>query len=257
MVLVSLVLAAAAFELMPPLIIRALVDDHLIVRQPEGVLVLAVLYLAATAAVQVMTFLYNYLAATVAQSVLSALRVRLFAHVQHLPTSYFDRVPMGDVISRCTADVEMLDTVFSSNVAVLLANLARLGTITVAMVALSRSAQPGGRSGRAAAGARHPFSPTARAPGRAGESPSRGGDQHAPPGQSPEHRGDSGLGRVPEFVVGFRRVLSRGLAAYNRATFYAALYPPTVAILSALAVTTLLGRHPARPSAPRVSPWEP
>jgi hypothetical protein len=30
---------------------------------------------------------------------------------------------MGDIISRCTADVETLDTVFSSNVAMLLANL--------------------------------------------------------------------------------------------------------------------------------------
>src|SRR5437867_13043457 len=84
-----------------------------------------------------MTFLYNYLAATIAQGVLSALRVRLFAHVLRLPTSYFDRVPMGDVISRCTADVETLDTVFSSNVALLLANLVRLGAITVAMFALS------------------------------------------------------------------------------------------------------------------------
>src|SRR5436853_123452 len=91
------VLAAAAFELVPPLIIRTIVDAHLIVRQPDGLLFLAFLYLAAAAAVQVMTFLYNYLAATIAQGVLSALRVRLFAHVLRLPTSYFDRVPMGDV----------------------------------------------------------------------------------------------------------------------------------------------------------------
>src|SRR5438876_7523374 len=84
-----------------------------------------------------MTFVYNYVAATIAQGVLSALRVRLFAHLQRLPTSYFDRAPIGDIISRCTADIDTLDTVFSSNVALLLANLVRLGTITVAMVALS------------------------------------------------------------------------------------------------------------------------
>ncbi|TMG23675.1 MAG: ABC transporter ATP-binding protein, partial [Chloroflexi bacterium] len=123
------VLAAAAVELVPPLVIRTIVDAHLTVQRPDGLLFLAFLYLTAAAAVQVMTFLYNYLAATIAQGVLSALRVRLFAHVQRLPTSYFDRVPMGDVISRCTADVETLDTVFSSNVALLLANLVRLATI--------------------------------------------------------------------------------------------------------------------------------
>ena len=86
---------------------------------------------------QGMTFLYGYLAAAVAQGVLSDLRTRLFAHLQRLPASYFDRVPIGDVISRCTADVDTLDTVFSSGVALLLANLVRLVTIAVAMVALS------------------------------------------------------------------------------------------------------------------------
>ncbi len=126
-----------SFELVPPLIVRAIVDDHLIAGRSAGLLVLALLYLGATAAVQAMTFLYSYLAATIAQGVLSRLRVRLFAHLQRLPASYFDRTPLGDVISRCTADVETLDTVFSSGVAVLVANLVRLLTVAVAMVVLS------------------------------------------------------------------------------------------------------------------------
>ena len=46
-------------------------------------------------------------------------------------------MPLGDLISRCTADVETLDTVFSSGVAMLLAHLVRLVTIAVAMVVLS------------------------------------------------------------------------------------------------------------------------
>ena len=97
---------------------------------------------------QALTFLYGYLAATMAQGVLSDLRMRLFAHLQRLPTSYFDRVPIGDVISRCTADVETLDTVFSSGVALLLANLVRLVTIAVAMVVLSPRLEPRRGAGR-------------------------------------------------------------------------------------------------------------
>ena len=55
------------------------------------------------------------------------------------------------------------------------------------------------------------------------------------------------FGREPEFVAGFRQVLSRGLAATNRSLFYSALYTPTTAILSAIAVTALLaaGTQPA------------
>jgi len=132
-----LVLAAAALELVPPLIIRNMVDHHLTVGNAGGVPTLALLYLLAMAAMQAMTFLYGYLAATVAQGVLSDLRTRLFAHLQRLPASYFDRVPIGDVISRCTADVDTLDTVFSSGVSLLLANLVRLVAIALAMVSLS------------------------------------------------------------------------------------------------------------------------
>jgi ABC-type multidrug transport system fused ATPase/permease subunit len=67
----------------------------------------------------------------------ATLRIRLFAHLLRLPASYGDRVPIGDVTSRCTADVETLDTVFSSGVALLLAHLVRLVTIAGAMALMS------------------------------------------------------------------------------------------------------------------------
>src|SRR5438093_7057088 len=137
MAVVLFVLAAASFELAPPFIVRAIVDDHLLVGRSAGLLLLAILYLGASAAVQAMTFLYSYLAATIAQGVLSRLRVRLFAHIQRLSISRLDRTPVGDLISRCTSDVEALDTVFSSGVAVLVANLVRLLTLTVGMLILS------------------------------------------------------------------------------------------------------------------------
>src|SRR5436190_1140553 len=234
------VLAAALFELVPPFIIRTIVDDHLIVGQSSGLLILALLYLAASAAVQAMTFLYSYLAATIAQGVLSGLRVRLFAHLQRLPASYFDRTPLGDVISRCTSDVETLDTVFSSGVAILVANLVRLLTIGVGMMILSapltlvaalvipplvwairflqirvRLAE---RANRAAVGA---------LAARLQES-LRGAEVIR------------AFGREDESAGGFRQVLGRALAASNRATLFSAFYTPVTAILSALAVAFLL-----------------
>ena len=59
---VLFVLAAGTLELAPPCIVRTIVDDHLIVGRSSGLLLLAVLYLGASAAVQLMTFLYGYLA---------------------------------------------------------------------------------------------------------------------------------------------------------------------------------------------------
>ena len=235
-----LVLAAAAVELVPPLVIRDIVDRHLTVGRSDGLLVLALLYLLAVAAMQAMTFLYGYLAATVAQGVLSDLRTRLFAHLQRLPASYFDRVPIGDVISRCTADVDTLDTVFSSGVALLLANLVRLVTIAVAMVALS----PG--LSLIAILIAAPLVLVTRALQvrvREAERESRVAIGAVNTRLQEDLRGVEvirAFGREPEFIAGFRQVLSRGLAAFNRSSFYSALYTPMTAILSAIAVAALL-----------------
>jgi ATP-binding cassette subfamily B protein len=83
------------------------------------------------------TFLTAYLMALAAQGVLHDVRVKLFGHLQRLPLSYFDRTPIGDAISRCTADIETIDVLFTSGVAVLAAELVRLLTIAATMVALS------------------------------------------------------------------------------------------------------------------------
>ena len=108
------VLLGAVVELAPPLLVQKIVDAHLVPGRSEGLLWIAVLYLGATAVVQCMGFLTEYLTATIAQGVLRRLRVRLFAHLQTLPLSYYDRTPLGDTISRCTADVETVSTLFTT-----------------------------------------------------------------------------------------------------------------------------------------------
>ena len=241
-----LVLAAALIELLPPLVIRDIVDRHLTTGDRAGLPRLAALYLAGIAGVQVMTFSYGYLAATVAQRVLSDLRTRLFAHVQQLPASYFDRVPTGDVISRCTADVDTLDTVFSSGVAVLVANLVRLVTIASAMVALSPALSA------MAAVIAVPLVLVTRAMQvrvRQAERDNRLAVGAVNVGLQEDLTGVEvirAFGREPEFVAGFRRVLRRGLLASNRSSLYSALYTPSTAIVSATAVAALLAAASGR-----------
>ena len=117
------VLAGAALELAPPLLVQRIVDDHLTIGRTQGLLFLAMLYLLAAGGVQGLSFVTNYLTALAAQGALCDLRVRLFAHLQKLPMPYYDQTPLGDLISRCTADVDTVDTLFSSGVASLLADV--------------------------------------------------------------------------------------------------------------------------------------
>ncbi len=239
-VIALLVLAGALFELLPPVLIRWIVDDHLTVGKSEGLLALALLYLGAIALGQILAFVYGYLAASVAQGVLSDLRVRLFDHLQRLPASYFDHTPLGDAISRCTADVDTLDTMFTSGVATLVANLFRLLTIAAAMIILSPMLS------LAAAAVLPPLIVITRyfqVRIRDAERASR-----RAVGEMNTHLQETLRGveviqafkREASFVARFRQVLRRVLDAANRSTIYSSCYPPVTALMTYSAIAFLL-----------------
>jgi ATP-binding cassette, subfamily B, multidrug efflux pump len=251
------VLLGAVLELAPPLLVQKIVDEQLALGRSEGLLRIAALYLGASAAVQVMGFLTEYLTATIAQGVLHRLRVCLFAHLQKLPLRYYDHTPLGDTISRCTADVETVSTLFTTAAtggavassgggqggtsgATVLMGVVRLGTIAVAMLALSpllslvaalvvvpvvlltryfqvrvRDAE---RANRQAVGLQN----THLQEMLSGVEVIRA------------------LGSEAAFIARFRAALHDGLAAYNRTTVYSALYIPMMVILSTLAMALVL-----------------
>ncbi len=240
LVIALLVLTGALFELLPPLLIRWIVDDHLAPGKREGLFLLALWYLGAIAAGQTLAFIYGYLAAAVAQGVLSDLRVRLFDHLQRLPASYFDRTPLGDAISRCTADVDTLDTLFTSGVATLVANLFRLLTIAAAMIILSPMLS------LAASLVLPPLVVVTRyfqVRIREAERANR-----IAVGEMNTHLQETLRGveviqafkREANFVARFRQVLLRVLQASNRATIYSSFYPPMTALMTYSVIAFLL-----------------
>ncbi len=251
------VLLGALLELPPPLLVQKIVDEHLKLGRSEGLFFIATLYLGATAAVQVMGFLTEYLTATIAQGVLRRLRVRLFAHLQTLPLSYYDRTPLGDTISRCTADVETVSTLFTTAAAggavassgggqggtsgaTVLMGVVRLGTIAAALVALSPLLSLVAMLGvvPVVLVTRH-FQVRVRDAERASRQAVGLQNTHLQ-----EMLGGveviRALGSEATFIAWFRAALRDGLAAYNRATVYAALYIPMMVSLSTLAMALVL-----------------
>lgn len=132
-----LVVAAMLLDLTPPLIVRAVVDRCLIVGDAAGIWPLAALYLTTIIATQAVNFGQNYLTALVGQHVLLRLRLSVAGHLEALPLTYFDRTPVGEIISRCTADVDAVNTLFTSGVVAVVIDAFRAAGILVTMGALS------------------------------------------------------------------------------------------------------------------------
>ncbi|WP_395837484.1 ABC transporter ATP-binding protein [Archangium violaceum] len=71
------------------------------------------------------------------QTVLSSMRTRLFEQLQALPLTYFDKRPIGDLMSRLLSDVDTLNQFFSQGVTQLLGSMLGLVGVLVAMLALN------------------------------------------------------------------------------------------------------------------------
>lgn len=234
------VVLGATLEVVPPLITRHLVDQYLTVGRTDGILPLALLFLGATVAVQVVGFATNFVTATVSQRALHGVRVRLFSHLQTLPLSYYDRTPLGETISRCTADVETVDTLFSTGVASVLTDMVRLVTAAIAMVAVSLPLSlvslivvpPLWVLTRA-------FQARARDAERANRQAVGVLNAHLQ-----EVFGGvevvRAFHRESAFVARFRKAIAQTLRAYNRSTAYVSLYPPMTNTMAAIAVCILL-----------------
>jgi ATP-binding cassette subfamily B protein/subfamily B ATP-binding cassette protein MsbA len=77
-----------------------------------------------------------YQVGSIGQSLLASLQARIFDRLQHLPLGFFDRRPVGDLMSRVTNDVDTLNQLFSQGLTQLLGSLFSLVGIVVAMLFL-------------------------------------------------------------------------------------------------------------------------
>ena len=131
------VAAAAGAGVVPALVVRHVINVNLVPGRLTGLGTAALAYLGALGAEAIFTYVYSYRAAVVAQRIIVTIRVRLFAHFAALGVSYWDRTPLGEMISRATADVETIDLLFTDGLTTLIGQLFSLVAVAIAMIVIS------------------------------------------------------------------------------------------------------------------------
>jgi ATP-binding cassette, subfamily B, multidrug efflux pump len=111
-----------AFGLAQPYLMKIGIDQFIAGRNVLGLQKVGLLFLAALLGETATVFFSYYLTMLVAQRCLADLRVAIFSHVQKLPMSYFDRNPVGRLVTRMTTDVDVLQEMFSSGVFTLISD---------------------------------------------------------------------------------------------------------------------------------------
>jgi ATP-binding cassette subfamily B multidrug efflux pump len=143
-VAVVLMLGIAGLEAAGPLIVKVAIDDHIkpAAEDPEGSQALAglglltLLYIGTLLGIFVLRFSQTMLMNYVGQRVMLDLRTDLFTHIQRMSMAFFDRNPVGRLVTRVTNDIAQLEQIVSFGVVQILTNLFMVSIFLVVLLYL-------------------------------------------------------------------------------------------------------------------------
>jgi ATP-binding cassette subfamily B protein len=131
---VLLLLMGAGLALVGPLLTQRALDVA-IPRHDMGLLgTLAAVFLAALLLEFAVEYGQTLLTAYIGQRVMYDLRMQIFGHLQRLSISFFDRNPVGRLMTRVTSDVETLNELFSSGLVTVFGDVFTLIAIMTMML---------------------------------------------------------------------------------------------------------------------------
>ena len=130
---IFLLLGVSLFNLAGPYLTKVVIDDYIKVSDFEGLDVVAGLYLAVLITSFVFQFCQSYLMQYIGQKVMFDLRSKVFAHLHRMSFSYFDKNPIGKMITRVVNDVEVLNEMLTSGLILIFSDLFTLAGIFAVM----------------------------------------------------------------------------------------------------------------------------
>jgi ATP-binding cassette subfamily B multidrug efflux pump len=127
----------AALELLQPYLVKIAIDDHILRRDWVGLGRVAGIFLLVLAALYGLRTAQAYLTQLTGQRVMGDLRNALFAHLQRLDAAFFDRNPVGRLMTRVLNDVEAINELFASGVVSILGDVLVLAGVVIIMLGMN------------------------------------------------------------------------------------------------------------------------
>ena len=113
---IFLSIAVSAMEAVRPYFTKIAVDVNIAQKDSHGLLMTTLAFFSVMLLRGVLQYLNTYLTQWIGQRTIFDLRMQLFEHLQNLGIQFFDRNPIGRLITRVTNDIEVLNEMFSSGI---------------------------------------------------------------------------------------------------------------------------------------------
>lgn len=124
-------------QLVPPQILKNIIDNNILKGIYDGILKLSIYYLLAIVLGGIADFIREYMMATIGQDILLNIRLNMAKKLSRLPISYFSNNAVGEIMSQFTSDVDAVGTLFTSGLIGLLSDTLKIIGIMISIYMLS------------------------------------------------------------------------------------------------------------------------
>ena len=116
-----------------PIIIEYTVDNFIIGKNPQMLLKYTLIMIGLLFLESIFQFLFVYVANWIGQSVIKDIREKLYKKILSFRLKYFDRTPIGALVTRSVSDIETIAEIFSQGVLVVFSDLFKIVVILIWM----------------------------------------------------------------------------------------------------------------------------
>lgn len=131
------IIGASVLQLAQPYLMKIAIDRYIPARDLTGIDRIALAYLAILVAAFGLDFLQTWLLQMTGQRIMFDLRMQVYAHLQQLDLRFYDRNPVGRLMTRVTTDVDAINDLFTSGVVSVFGDVFTLAGIMIVMLSMN------------------------------------------------------------------------------------------------------------------------
>jgi len=128
------IIGHSCLELAPPYLTKMAIDRYIPTRDLSGLGSMAAVYLVVLVASFILEYIQTWTMQATGQRIMFDMRMQMIEHLQRLDLRFYDRNPVGRLMTRVTTDVDVLNDLFTSGVVSVFGDVFTLVGIMVVLV---------------------------------------------------------------------------------------------------------------------------
>ena len=124
------------FSTIQPYLLKIIIDDYIIKSDLDGLKIIIYLVVFILFLEVIFQFLFIYFANWLGQTIVKDIRYNLFNRIINFKMSYYDKNPIGRLVTRTASDIELISSIFSQGLFMILADLLKMSLVVIIMLVI-------------------------------------------------------------------------------------------------------------------------